>query len=285
MKDYVTPPSLAEAISLLSAAGPLGVLKMGGCEVVPRVRRRELSGRVVVSLHEIAELKRLEPTPSGLRIGAGVRLSEIEADESLESSYPLLRSTVAAVGSPAIRNMASLVGNVAARLPDSDIVPVLAVLDAVAEIECADGRRSAPVDELTELTPGEVVTAILLPARSAGLDASYKRFAARRSLDKPIAAAACSLVLEDGVCQRVRLAFAGAGPVPGRIAAAEEALTGAPLTDESIAATADRVRAVVEPPTDRRASAEYRRSLLEVLTRRALEEIRRGRSSIPVQSG
>jgi CO/xanthine dehydrogenase FAD-binding subunit len=280
MRDYVRPTSVSQAISALEEAGDAGIVKMGGCQVVPLIQRGALADRVVVGLHGIPELRGVElRNGSGLRVGAAARLAELAQNPRLQVRYPVLGRTVGAVGSPAIRNMASLAGNVAAGLPNSDLVPVLAVVRGVAEIQGPAGVRSVPVDRLAERTPaeelarGEIISAVSLPEPPAGFRAGYRRFALRAALDRPIAAVAVGLELSDGACRGTRVALVGAGPTPIRAPAIEAALDGRPLTEETIAAAVGVVRETVEPRGDEQASGDYRRTLLTVLVRRALDDM------------
>ncbi len=275
---YIVPQSLEEAMRLSRDYGPEAVAKMGGCTVMVAVRRGLLRPKVVIGLHRLPGLDSLRVTDGGLLVGAGVTLRALERSTEVASALPVLWRTVRTVASPLVRNMATLVGNVTSALPDSDLVPLLTVLEATLTVRGPEGERSLPVGEVARapyrhaLAPGELATAIAIPAPPPGLRLAYVRFAPREAFDRPLAAAAVALRLADGVCQEARVALVGAGPLPARSGAAEAALQGQPLTPEALARASEAAMESAAPPSDYRASADYRRHLVGVVLRRALGE-------------
>jgi carbon-monoxide dehydrogenase medium subunit len=156
------------------------------------------------------------------------------------------------------------------------MAPPLVALDAEAVIAGAGGRRRVPVATFfsgvrrTVLTPDELLVEFVLPAPGPRSGGAYLRHTPRRELDIAVVGVASQVRLTDGVCAQARIALAAVAPTPVRATAAEQSLQGRPLTRESIERAAQVAVEAAKPISDQRGSAEFRRHLVRVLTRRTL---------------
>src|SRR6059036_4246682 len=156
------------------------------------------------------------------------------------------------------------------------MAPPLLALDAEAVIAGAGGRRRVPMASFfkgvrqTVLAPDELLVEFAVPATGPKSGGAYLRHTPRRELDIAVVGVASQVSLVDGVCTKVRIALAAVAPVPVRATAAEQALEGQPLTSQAIARAADLAVEAARPISDQRGSAEFRRHLVRILTRRTL---------------
>ena len=180
------------------------------------------------------------------------------------------------VGSLQIRHLATLGGNLANAAPSADMAPPLLALEAECVIAGPRGRRSVPAAEFfqgvrrTVLAPDEVLVEIVIPAPGPGSGGTYVRHTPRRELDIAVVGVASQLTIRDGTCVKARIALAAVAPVPLRATAAEARLEGESVTPELIEEAARLAVDAASPISDQRGSAEYRRHLVRVLTRRTL---------------
>src|SRR4051794_379499 len=234
--------------------------------------------RTVVDLSALPELKVLERTADGsLRVGAGVSARTLELSPLVRGGgFAALAEGAGLVGSLQVRNLATLGGNLCNAAPSADMAPPLLALDAEAVIAGPQGTRRVPFSEFfvgvrrTVLQPGELLTEIVIPAPGARSGGNYQRHTPRRELDIAVVGVASQVTLSDGVCSKARIALASVAPIPMRVPSGEALLAGQEVTPERIEAAADAAAEAARPITDQRGSAEYRRHLVRVLTRRTL---------------
>jgi carbon-monoxide dehydrogenase medium subunit len=176
-----------------------------------------------------------------------------------------------------VRNLATLGGNLCNAAPSADMAPPLLALDAEAVITGPKGERRVPIAAFftgvrrTVLAPDELLVELAVPNPGARSGGNYLRHTPRRELDIAVVGVASQLTLgSNGVCTKARIALAAVAPVPLRATAAEQALEGQTLTPERIARAADLAVEAAKPISDQRGSADFRRHLVRVLTRRTL---------------
>jgi carbon-monoxide dehydrogenase medium subunit len=277
--DYRAPRALAEALACLAEEGAVPLA--GGTDLINDLKMNGKEVRFLVWLPGVPELRLWQPTeePAGLRIGAACTLRELER-RLPENGYHCLREAVKAIGSPQIRNMATLAGNLCTASPAADTPPALLALDARLEIAGGDagceGKTLALRDffrgpKQTALGPGELVTAVLLPEPPPGSGSSFRRLA-RVSLD--IAKINCAVFLqrEGRRVKSARVALGAVAPTPLRAAGAEACLAGKEGGPALWAEAASAAAGEIRPITDVRSSEAYRRRTAAVLVREALEE-------------
>ncbi len=257
------PASLDEALALLDAE-PTARCLAGGATLVAMMNAGLVEPGLLVALDGIAELRGITAMPGGgLCIGAMTRHRETVSETRLAGSLAMVREAAGVIANAVVRNMGTMGGSISFADPAADYPPALVAAGAEIEIARKGGRRRLPVREFfhdwytTALEPGEIVTAIHLPA--PGPQASLYRKHARSSGDFAIASIALALAA-DGT--GVRIAVGGCGPAPLRVEAAEQALAARPADPAAIAAAAALLVDAADPVDDMRGSADYRRRLI-----------------------
>jgi aerobic carbon-monoxide dehydrogenase medium subunit len=271
------PSSVDDCLRVLAERGSEAKLVAGGTDLVPQMKNALLRPAYVVDLSAVDELKVLEADADGsLRIGANVSARTLELDPIVQSRYRSLAESAGLVGSLQVRNLATLGGNVCNAAPSADMAPPLLALDAEAVIAGPNGRRRVPFSEFflgvrrTVLEPNEMLVEIVLPPVPEQSGGNYRRHTPRRELDIAVVGVASQLTFANGICTKARIALASVAPTPVRATAAEAALEGKQVGVDLIEQAATLAVDAASPISDQRGSAEYRRHLVRVLTRRTL---------------
>jgi carbon-monoxide dehydrogenase medium subunit len=274
--ELALPRSVDEALRVLSERGSEAKLLAGGTDLLPQLKNGLLKPSWVVDLSGIERVRMLRADPSGLRVGAAVSARTLERDATARKTYTALAESGALVGSVQIRNLASLGGNLCNAAPSADMAPPLLALDAEAVIASPRGERRVPFTDFftgvrrTVLAPDEILLEIVIPAPGPRSGGHYLRHTPRRELDIAVVGVASQLTLSNGTCSKARIALAAVAPVPLRAREAEQVLEGKPVTPDSIERAAQVAVGAATPISDQRGSADYRRHLVRVLTRRTL---------------
>jgi CO/xanthine dehydrogenase FAD-binding subunit len=263
VREYVLATSAEGAASMVGEPGT--ALMGGGTLLMPQASSGTLRAERVVGLHAAGlDYVRRNGTTA---IGAMTPLATLATLDDL----PALRSAAQAVGGWALRNTATLGGNLHAAAPYGDLAPVLLALDATVRLVGSSGERTvALADWLTEEGDGAEVLAEVVVPSPRGLT-THRRHARRAANSPAVASAAVRLVIEDGAVAEARVALGAVAPRALRVAAAEERLTGAPAEAAAIAEAAEAAAAAASPADDPVASAWYRRRMTAVCVRHALE--------------
>ena len=277
--DYVEPQSVEEAVQILAEAGPGARLLAGGTDLLVQLDGGKIQAEKVIFLGNLSELKDLTWKPeSGLSVGAGVTLRQIETDSDVRSRYPALAQSSAEIGSLQIRNLATLAGNVCNASPSADTSPALLAYDATVEILGPKGARTIGLEEFwtgpgaTSLAEGELVVAIHLPAAAANRTVFYRKLSVRRAMDLAMVGVCVAADRNNGDVSNTRIALGAVGPVCLRATEAE-ALINSGANDANIVAAARLAEDASSPIDDQRASAAYRRAMVRVLVERGLRQI------------
>lgn len=271
------PTTLDEALDLLERHGDDARPIAGGTALTLLMQQRLVLPGHLVSLGHIPELARTEAANGTLRIGAGVTHRSLEKNADVRSAWPLLSETYHRVATVRIRNVATVGGGLAHADPNQDPPAAMIALGARVGVASKRGQREIPADELfagyyeTVLEPGEIITHVLVPRAARPLKTAYLKFLPRTADDYPTVGVAAALDVVDGRCQDVRIGISAAGPTPIRARAAEDVLRGQTLSPELLRAAAATVPPITDPISDHRGSANYKRRMAEVFTRRALE--------------
>jgi aerobic carbon-monoxide dehydrogenase medium subunit len=275
--ELVLPGSLDDCVKALARHGSEAKLLAGGTDLLPQMKNALLKPAVVIDLSSVSRLRAIEPANGqGLRVGAAVTARTLELDRAVRARFLSLAESGALVGSVQVRNLATLGGNLCNAAPSADMAPPLLALDAEAVITGPKGERRVPIGAFftgvrrTVLAPDELLVELAVPAPGAYSGGNYLRHTPRRELDIAVVGVASQLTLANGVCTKARIALAAVAPVPLRATAAEQALEGQAVTPERIARAADLAIEAARPISDQRGSADFRRHLVRVLTRRTL---------------
>ncbi|MGE3272047.1 MAG: xanthine dehydrogenase family protein subunit M [Chloroflexota bacterium] len=275
--ELTLPSTVADCLAALSDSGDVKVVA-GGTDLLPQMKNGVTKPVRVVDLSAVPELKVLEVGADGtLRVGAAVSSRDLELAEPVRAGFTALAEGAGVVGSLQVRNLATLGGNICNAAPSADMAPPVLALDAVAVIAGPDGQRIVPMADFfqgvrrTVVQPGEILVEIQIPALPAGSGSTYVRHTPRRELDIAVVGVATQLTVQDGKCTRARIALGAVAPVPVRATEAEAHLEGKEITTALLDEAAELAVNSASPISDQRGSAEYRRHLVKVLTRRTLQ--------------
>lgn len=275
--DYEAPTTLADALELLARPGEVRALA-GGTDIIDQLKNNRRNADLVVDLKRVPELQALESNGSGLRIGSAVSCTSVNKFTAESGTYPALNESTELVGSVHIQNRASVGGNVCNAAPSADTIPSLLIHEAVAHTASASGEREIPLIDFfagpgqTVLEKGEILKELVLPTPSANTASAYLRFIPRNEMDIAVAGVGSLVEVDPSsqVVKKARIALASVAPTPVRAYAAEEFLEGTKIDAEAIDKAADLAVGSAVPITDVRGSAEYRKELVRVLTKRTL---------------
>lgn len=272
--EFFEPTTLAEASRLF--AQEHAQLLAGGTDLVIGMKALTEMPQSVISLQKIAGLTGIARDAGGVSIGAMTKVRDIEVSEEIQNGYTALAEGAAEIGSIQIRNLATLGGNIAHASPAADTVAALLALDAQVDIASADGERSVPINALftgpgqTVLTAGEIITQFRLPSPASG--SHYIKHKIREVMDLAFIGVAAAVDMDDGTITGARIGLAAVAPTPIRAPEAEALLAGNSLTDALLTEAGEAAAAACSPISDLRCSAEHRREMVDVLTRRTVQE-------------
>ena len=277
--EYRKAGSVDEAIRLLSDH-PDAKLLAGGHSLIPLMRFRLARPEMLIDIGGIAELKGINVDRSTVRIGALTTHAEIANSFAVRGANPLMAEAAGGIGDPAVRNRGTIGGNLAHADPASDWATVLAALGATVTAQGPNGSRTIPVADFiedafaTQLAENELITGITAPALEANQRAEYAKMAHPASF-YAVVGGAVVVTMDGNRCTAASVAVGGLTPRPVKAAAVEQALAGATLTMDSIAAAtanlpADLDAAGVAVIGDVYASAEYRAGVAPVEVKHAL---------------
>jgi carbon-monoxide dehydrogenase medium subunit len=275
--EYFRPESVTDAVALLARHAGRAKLLAGGQSLVPLMNFRLLRPDALIDINRLSELKGIEEREGGLRIGALTRHAALEFSAVVRARFPVLAEAMAHVAHRAIRNRGTIGGSLAHADPAAELPLIAVLLDAGIRTRSASGSSSHAAQDFfvgpltTTLADDEIVTEVALPPLPPGTGSAFAEVAMRGG-DFAIAAVAATMTVADGKIAEARLAVTGMGEVPLRLGEVEAAVTGHHPSPELIEAAARQARTAVEPASDLRASADYRRHLVGVLTERVLTQ-------------
>lgn len=275
---YFEAATLDEAIANLAAGGAKTKIIAGGTDLIVDMKIGRMTPTAVVNIKRIPGLAGIEEVDGGIRIGALTKVTAIAESALVAARHPAIAEAASILASPSVRALATIGGNVGRASPASDLGPALIVSRAIASVVGSDGAREHAVEDLysgpgaTILGRTDIITSFYLPGPPRRFGSAHVKIGKRGSgTDIALAGVSSSLELaESGEVIDCRIALASLGPTPMRAPAAEDVLRRQIITARLIASAASAARAEAKPIGDMRASAEYRSTLAEVLTRRVL---------------
>lgn len=258
--------------------GAGGRFLAGGTDLVIAMKEKGLLPRYVVDLKRLPGLSGIREEADGsIAIGALTTMYAVETSPLIRRKYPFLSQSAAEVGSIQIRNRATIGGNMANATPSADTAPALVALDATARISGLNGSRTVALEEFfkgpgqTVMSTEEILTEISIPRTAPELVGDYIKFSPRDMMDLAYVGVAVAFNLgSDRRCERVRIVLGAVAPTPLRARDAESLLEGQSLTEALAAQVGDAAARESRPISDVRSSAEYRRAMVAVMTKRAL---------------
>jgi aerobic carbon-monoxide dehydrogenase medium subunit len=275
--EYHEPGSVSEAVALLTEYGDRARLIAGGTDLVISMKKRDCAPEHVVAIGQLEELDFLEWKPeAGLRLGPLVTHARIARSPVIQEHFPMLAVACNEVGTPQVRNMGTIGGNVCKAGPSQDTPPVLVALDAQLRLVGPLGERIVPMGEFctgpfcTVLLPDELLVEIAIAPMAPRSAGRYKWVTKITQTDETLVGVAAVLTLGEGeTCRDVRIAMGSVAPLAVRAWSAEEVLRGRKLSAELIQQAAEAAAAEAHP----RSRAAYRRRMVGVLVKEALTDL------------
>jgi len=289
--EYHRPTELKEALKLLNELkGSCGIFA-GGTALVPAARRGKMSpswGIHIVDISSIKELDYVVKDGDMIRIGAVTKLSEIAESAVVRKYAPILADAASQIGSLQIRNQGTMGGNLCNASPAADTAPPLLALDTMINLRGVDKERTVSLTEFftgpgkTILASGEILAEIQIPIMGSTAGACFIKLGRRNAFTLSVVSVATLVKIKDGIFDDVKIALGAVAPTPIRASKAERYLTGKKVNEQVIDEGAKIVDSEVRPICDVRASAEYRKDMSHIITKRALnlsvQRVREGKA-------
>jgi carbon-monoxide dehydrogenase medium subunit len=284
--DYAAPESLSEAVSLLHQNSEAKILA-GGQSLIPLMRFRLASPAFLIDINRLGQLDYVKEEDGWLKIGALTREATVERSPLIQHKYPLLADTSRMIADPVVRNLATIGGNLAHADPANDHPATMLAFNALVVAQGPSGERQIPVTEFftglfeSALVHDEILTEIRIPAAKPRSGGAYSKLE-RKVGDFATAAVAAQIRLDDnGACLEVGIGLTNVGLTPIKATDAENALKGQVPDSALIKQAAHLASQAADPGEDPRGSVEYKRSMIQVLTTRALNQaLERARGGI-----
>lgn len=274
--DYRCPTSLDEALGLLAEHGDEAKVMAGGQSLIPLLKLRLAAPRLVVDIGRVPGLADVDAGGGGLRIGALARHAAIERNGALRSVFPILLEAAPQISDPLVRNAGTVGGSICHADPAGDWGAVMLALGAEFVVRSSRGERLIPASGFfegpftTTLEPDEILTEIRVPAPAGRSGGAYLKLE-RKVGDFATAAVAVQVELADGHIGRAGIGLTSVGPTNLEATQAEQVLAGAEPNDAVIEEAARLAAAASDPRSDLRGSADYKRDVIRVFTKRGLK--------------
>jgi carbon-monoxide dehydrogenase medium subunit len=283
MKDfeYQIVSMAEEAFHLLEMHGKRACILAGGTDLLVKMHHKILNPEFLIDLKGISGLDGIRYEPAtGLRLGALTSIHSLETSPVIKEKFGIISQAASSLGSYQIRCRATLGGNLCNASPAADMIPGLISLGAIAKISCRSGDRLLPLEDFfagpgrTNLHPGEILIEVQVPNPPSPTGFHYTKHSIRKAMDLAVVGVAVALSPTPGTdrCSEARIGLGAVGPIPMRASRAEDYLRGQKLEEKIIAEAALLTSEEIQPISDIRASAEYRREMVRVLTRRTLKQ-------------
>ncbi|MBI4529518.1 MAG: xanthine dehydrogenase family protein subunit M [Deltaproteobacteria bacterium] len=278
--EYLTPKSLKEAQADLNKHGTDAKVIAGGTALVIMMKQRLVRPACLISLRSVRGINEIALKDGGLRLGGLATHREVETSVLVRRRWPLLAETYRHVATVRVRNMATVGGGLAHADPNQDPPPSLMVLGARIKASSVSGTREIPIDEFftdyyeTSLRPEEIITEVFVPNPAANSGAAFLKFLPRSADDYATVSAAAVLTMDRSkkTFADARIALGSVGTTPIRAREAEALLVGQPVKAEALREAAEKAKQLVDPVSDFRGSAAYKKEMAGVFVRRALEK-------------
>lgn len=280
--EYLAPKTLQEACSLLLQHKGRAQVMTGGTDLLPKMKDRALTPQYVIGLRSIAGLDYVQHDKKrGLCIGGLATLAQVAESPAVLKDFPLLSEAILRMASVQVRNIGTVAGNLCNAAPSADTAPALIVMGAQVKLSDANGlSRTMPLEDFfvgpakTVLEEGQLLEEIVVPNLPAKSGGAYLKLSLRQAVDLATVGVACFLTLDGAgdACQDIRIVLGAVAPTPMRAKEAEALLRGKSLSEEVLEKAAAAAMEASKPITDVRNTADYRRKMVGVLTRRAVRQ-------------
>jgi len=277
--EFHEPTTLSAACEIMAALREKARPLAGGTDLVVNMKKKQIRPDHVVSLSKIDDLRGIVQENGLLKIGACVTAADLAASEVIRKSLSALAEAAGVLGSPLIRNLATIAGNLVTARPAADLPPPLIAYGARAVLTKRSGERSVDLNDFfigpgeTLMAPDEILTKVVIEAPRGRHGDSYIKLGVRQTLEISLVNLAACISFEDpgGTIADARVVLGSVGPIPIRARSAEDILKGELPSEALFERAGEAARRDARPIDDFRGSAEYRRDMVGVLTRRALK--------------
>lgn len=272
--EYHAPSTLEDALVLLDELDKAKPI-IGGTDLIVAIRQAACAPDHIVDLNRISELNYIKEEEGFFKIGATTSLNQVASNPLTARIYSLY-DAVSRIGSPQIRNRASITGNIVNASPAADTAGPLMVHEAEIEVKSIDSLKIMPINELFVgpkincLEPNELLTEIRIPVPTENSASAFKRIGRRKAFTLSVVSCSAFIRMEDNTGTDARVAFGSVSTTPIRVSEIENQLIGYELSEENILEACKKVGKYVYPITDIRGTDEYRRDMCPVLMKRAI---------------
>ncbi len=276
--EFHEPATVQEACQILGELGEKAKTLAGGTDLLVNMKKKILAPEHVVSLDRIETLGELVTSNGTLRIGACVKAAEIAESDAVMADFPALQGGASKLGSPLIRNLATIGGNLVSARPAADFPPSLMAYGGKALLRSSAGERTVALTDfiegpgLTIISPEEILDSVLLEKPEAHSGSAYIKLGIREALEISLVNVAVLITTEgtDGPIKAARVVMGSVGPTPLLSPSAEKVLVGEKPSEALFLAAGEAAAMDSKPIDDFRASADYKRAMVTELTKRAL---------------
>jgi carbon-monoxide dehydrogenase medium subunit len=277
--EFYAAKDASDAVALLAQHGPKVKVLAGGTDLLADLKFAAASHhpQVVVDISRADDMRGIEMTEQGLRIGSLVTHTEIMRSPIIREQLPALVDAAHTIGAVQTRNLGTLGGNLVTAVPSMDSGPTLVALDAIVTIAGPEGKRQLPITQFwtaprrTVLKTGELLVEVIIPKENVGKPTHFLKFGLRKGQALALVNVAAAFWVDGNTFKAPRIGLGAVAPTVITAPSAESFLAGKPITPENMAEGGKLAVNDAKPINDFRASAGYRRDLIAVLTRRALE--------------
>jgi len=281
--EYLIPKDFEEIFSAIEKTKGLAKFIAGGTNIIPYMRVETMSPELLIDLNGLEDLKYIREENGTITIGALTTISDIVASEVIRNKSQILHSAANNLGSPLIRNRATIGGNLADASPAADMAPPLLALEASIHTKRGEVEgREIPLDKFfvgpnkTVLAEDELITQIRFPIPKDSARGIFIKLGLRNSMTISVVSIAVIIDMDGQVCQKARVALGAVAPTIIRAFNVESKLEGEEINENIIQECADIVKEEISPISDIRASAEYRRLASSVMLKRAIQQVLKG---------
>jgi len=277
--DYISPTSIEELLKSLSHYGAKAKLIAGGTDLTIALKERLIRPEVVIDLNHLrSELSGIEVTETSLKIGSMTTYTELERDPIVQRYATALSEAASQVGTFQIRNLGTIGANLANGSPAADTAPPLIVLSAQVNLRNKEGQRKLPVEDLftgvkkTAIRPDEVITYVDIHLNKR-VSSAWMRSAKRNENVISVVSVAVATEIDRNRFGTSRISLGAVAPTPILAKRSSAKLTGGPVSEETIEEVSNLAKEESKPITDVRASADYRKHLVYLLTKRTIRKV------------
>ena len=276
--DYYEPQNMQEACKLIAKLKADAKIIAGGTDLLVNMKNKKLSPKCLVSLAGIPDLTGIEEKKKTFSIGSHAIIALLKESKAITLSFPALAEAASVLGSPLVRNRATVGGNIVTARPAADLVPPLIAYDAKLVLASKDKKREISLEDFmvgpgqTKIKPAEILTKIVLTIPPPNTGSSYIKLMHRRSLEIAIVAVVSRITLDkkDGIIKTAKIILSAVAPKAIHAVSAEKILIGEKPSEALFAQAAALAMKDCKPITDIRGGKVYRHAMVEVLTKRTL---------------